>query len=164
MLKQLAAFAALSTLCIATGVQAQNNVDPTLRPIEGLRPPIPELVKPPLEIDVDLTKGAGQRARAAGCISSQVYNTQNVNRYSTAFTVATSDGDKSFNFEASHIKHIPPGAGIPLPTREETLKWERVITTLEKAAMNRNQILIDYTDGNNQVFGFFVLWDSKCAD
>ncbi len=109
-------------------------------------------------------KTGEERARAAGCVKSQTYNTQNVNRYSTAFTVATSSGDKTFNFERDEIRFIPPGAGLPLPSRAETLQWEHLIDTIQLAASTRTQLLVDYTTPSNEVFGIFVLWASKCVD
>lgn len=102
-------------------------------------------------------------ARAAGCISHQVYNVQGLSRISTAFVLSTSSGDQKFNFETDAIRHIPEGAGLPLASTGETNRWDRVLTTLERAAAANKPLLVDYNLPSREVFGIHVQWSGNCA-
>jgi len=102
-------------------------------------------------------------ARAAGCISHQVYNVQGLSRVSTAFVLSTSSGDQTFNFEADAIRHIAAGAGLPLASTGETNRWDRVLTTLERAAAANKPLLVDYNLPSREVFGIYVQWSGNCA-
>ncbi len=105
-----------------------------------------------------------ERQRVGGCIKHQLYNTQSADRYSVSFMLATSDGDRNFNFERDRIRYVASGAPLPLPTRAETLKWEMVIGTLEAAATARRPVLVDYTTPSNEVFGIYVQWSENCPN
>lgn len=146
-------------LVAATGLAAL----PAAAQGEGIPPaikPIPKLPGPKIPKTPEAAPAA--QARLAGCIRHQVYNTQSVNNFSTAFTLITSDGDRQFNFEADKIRYIPPGAPLPLPTAAETLKWTRVLDTLERAAAAGKPLLVDYTTPSNEVFGIYVQWTENC--
>ena len=110
----------------------------------------------------DLTT-ANTTARAAGCIKHQVYNIQGLSRIATAFVLNTSSGDQTFNFEADAIRHIPAGAGLPIASTGETNRWDRVLTTLERAAAADKPLLIDYNLPSREVFGMYIQWESNCA-
>ena len=101
--------------------------------------------------------------RAVGCISHQVYNIQGLSRVSTAFVLSTSSGDQTFNFEADAIRHVPAGSGLPLSSTAETNRWDRVLTTLERAAAADKPILVDYRLPGREVFGMHVQWAGDCA-
>jgi hypothetical protein len=146
-------------LAAATGLAALpaaaqgDGIPPAIKPIPKL--PGPKTPKTPEAAPV-------ATARLAGCIRHQVYNTQSVNNFSTAFTLITSDGDRKFNFEADKIRYIPPGAPLPLPTAAETLKWTRILDTLERAAAAGKPLLVEYTTPSNEVFGIYVQWAENC--
>jgi hypothetical protein len=146
-------------LAAATGLAALpaaaqgDGIPPAIKPIPKL--PDPKIPKLPEAAPV-------ATARLAGCIRHQVYNTQSVNNFSTAFTLITSDGDRQFNFEADKIRYIPPGAPLPLPTAAETLKWTRILDTLERAAAAGKPLLVEYTTPSNEVFGIYVQWTENC--
>jgi len=146
-------------LAAATGLAALpaaaqgDGIPPAIKPIPKL--PGPRTPKTPEAAPV-------ATARLAGCIRHQVYNTQSVNNFSTAFTLITSDGDRQFNFEADKIRYIPPGAPLPLPTAAETLKWTRILDTLERAAAAGKPLLVEYTTPSNEVFSIYVQWTENC--
>lgn len=146
-------------LAAATGLAALpaaaqgDGIPPAIKPIPKL--PGPKTPKTPEAAPV-------ATARLAGCIRHQVYNTQSVNNFSTAFTLITSDGDRQFNFEADKIRYIPPGAPLPLPTAAETLKWTRILDTLERAAAAGKPLLVEYTTPSNEVFSIYVQWTENC--
>jgi hypothetical protein len=146
-------------LAAATGLAALpaaaqgEGIPPAIKPI----PKLPGTKLPKLPEAAPVTQ-----ARLAGCIRHQVYNTQSVNNFSTAFTLITADGDRLFNFEADKIRYIPPGAPLPLPTAAETLKWTRLLDTLERAAAAGKPLLVDYTTPSNEVFGIYVQWSENC--
>lgn len=102
-------------------------------------------------------------ARAAGCIKHQVYNIQGLSRVATAFVLTTSSGDQTFNFEGDAIRHIPAGAGLPIASTAETNRWDRVLTTLERAAAADKPLLVDYNLPSREVFGIYVQWEGNCA-
>ncbi len=104
-----------------------------------------------------------ETARAAGCISHQVYNIQSLSRISTAFVLSTSSGDQKFNFEPDAIRHVPDGAGLPLASTGETNRWDRVLTTLERAAAADKPLLVDYKLPGREVYGIHVQWSGNCA-
>ena len=104
-----------------------------------------------------------ETARAAGCISHQVYNVQGLSRISTAFILSTSSGDQKFNFEPDAIRHIPDGASLPLASTGETNRWDRVLTTLERAAAANKPLLVDYKLPGREVYGIHVQWSGNCA-
>ncbi|MGB3626624.1 MAG: hypothetical protein WA989_12395 [Henriciella sp.] len=155
MRHMIASFALAATGLVALPVSAQIQAElpqvelPTKKPPLSKVPKLSEAVKP------------GQ-ARLAGCIRHQVYNTQSVNQISTAFTLITSEGDRTFNFEADRIRYIPPGTGLPLPTAAQTDKWDRILDTLERAAAAGKPLLIDYSTPSNEVFGMYVQWSENC--
>ncbi len=103
-----------------------------------------------------------ERQRALGCVKHQLYNTRSADHYSVSFMIATSEGDRNFNFESDRIRHVPSGSPLPIPTRAETLKWEMIIGTLEAAAAARKPVIIDYTTPSNAVFGIYVQWSDSC--
>ena len=144
-------------LAAATGLAAL----PAAAHGQGIQPVIKPVLKLPPKVlaEVPITVAT---ARPAGCIRHQVYNTQSVNNFSTAFTLITSDGDRQFNFEADKIRYIPPGAPLPLPTAAETLKWTRILDTLERAAAAGKPLLVEYTTPSNEVFGIYVQWTENC--
>ena len=145
------AAAGLPALPAAAQVQGQlPQVElPTPKLPQGKVPKLPDALKP------------GQ-ARLAGCIRHQVYNTQSVINFSTAFTLATDSGDKTFSFEADKIRYIPEGAGMPLATAAQTQKWTRILDTLERAAAAGKPLLVDYATPSNEVFGIYVQWSGNC--
>jgi len=128
-------------LAAATGLAAL----PTAAQGDGIPPaikPIPKLPDPKIPKLPEAAPVA--TARLAGCIRHQVYNTQSVNNFSTAFTLITADGDRQFNFEADKIRYIPPGGPLPLPTAAG------------------KPLLVDYTTPSNEVFGIYVQWTENC--
>jgi hypothetical protein len=151
---------AVLLLAAATGLAALpaaaqgEGIPPAIKPIPKL--PGPKIPNPPEAAPV-------AQARLAGCIRHQTYNTQSPANFSTSFTLITSDGDRTFNFEADKIRYIPPGAPLPLPTAAETLKWTRILDTLERAAAAGKPLLVDYTTPSNEVFGIYVQWTENCA-
>jgi hypothetical protein len=78
------------------------------------------------------------------------------------FTLITSSGDQRINFEADKIRYVPPGAPLPLPTTAQTLKWTRILDTLERAAAAGKPLLVDYATPSNEVFGIYVQWTENC--
>jgi len=146
-------------LAAATGLAALpaaaqgDGPPPVIKPIPKV--PGPKLPKVPEAAPVT-------QARLAGCIRHQTYNTQSPTNFSTAFTLITPSGDQQFNFEADKIRYIPPGAPLPLPTAAETLKWTRILDTLERAAAANKPLLVDYTTPSNEVFGIYVQWSGNC--
>lgn len=147
-------------LAAATGLAALpaaaqgDGAAPVIKPVVP-KVPVTKVPKKPEAAPVS-------QARLAGCIRHQVYNTQSAANFSTAFTLITSDGDRQFNFEADKIRYIPPGAPLPLPTAPETLKWTRLLDTLERAAAAGKPLLVDYTTPSNEVFGIYVQWSENC--
>lgn len=149
------AISALGALPAAAQVGGQVPV-PDIRqtlpkvPVSKL-PAIPEAVKP------------GQ-ARAAGCIKHELYNIQSVTGMSISFTLETSAGEETFNFEGTQIKRIAPGAGLPLVTTAETQRWTRLLDTLERAAAAGKPLIVDYQTPSGTVFGIYVQWSEDCPD
>ncbi len=127
---------------------------PVIKPVMP-KIPIEKLTKPPEAATIT-------RERLAGCIRHQTYNTQSPANFSTAFTLITAEGDRLFNFEADKIRYVPPGSPLPLPTAAETLKWTRILDTLERAAAAGKPLLVDYTAPSNEVFGIYVQWSGNC--
>jgi len=124
---------------------------------------LPEKVQNPLKtppVIGDLTRPT--TARAAGCIKHQVYNIQGLSRIATMFVLSTSGGDQRFNFEADAIRHLPEGAGVPIATTGETNRWDRVLTTLERAAAANKPLLIDYNLPGRDVYGMYIQWSGNC--
>lgn len=113
-------------------------------------------------LDGVLKAGTG---RAVGCISHQVYNIQvpGVNRISAMFVLSTSSGDQKFNFEGNAIRHVPDGAPVPLASTLETNRWDRILTTLERAGAADKPILVNYNLPSREVFGIHVQWSENCA-
>ncbi|MEM7460320.1 MAG: hypothetical protein AAF331_12705 [Pseudomonadota bacterium] len=157
---RLLVVAALASTGLATAQDAQK-----LQPVQLQEIQLPEQVinpagkQPQLNLD-GVTKSA--QARAAGCIKHQVYNVQGLNRISTTFVVATSSGDKTFNFEGNAIRYIPDGDPLPLASTLETNRWDRILTTLERAGAANKPLLVDYNTGTREVFGIFVQWSGNC--
>lgn len=112
--------------------------------------------------DLDTIMGSST-ARAAGCIKHQLYNIQGLSRIATMFVLNTSSGDMRFNFEADAIRYLPPGAPVPIATTGETNRWDRVLTTLERAAAADKPLLVDYNMPGRDVFGIYVQWEGNCA-
>jgi hypothetical protein len=101
------------------------------------------------------------RARALGCLASQTYNTQSADRYSMLFVIVDSAGERHrFNFEARTIQRIT--GPVPLSSTAETLQWERIMETIERAGMAERPIMVDYTTPDNKVFGITVQWETRC--
>lgn len=142
-------------LAAATGLSAlpaaaqAGGIPPQIKPIPKATPKLPDVAPP-------------GTARLAGCIRHQIYNTQSVTNFSTSFTLITSAGDRQFNFEADKIRYIPPGAPLPLPTAAQTLKWARLLDTLERAAAAGKPLLVDYSTPSNEVYGIYVQWSENC--
>ena len=142
-------------LAAATGLAALpaaaqgDAIPPAIKPIPKPTPKLPEAALP----------GTG---RLAGCIRHELYNTQSVTNYSAMFTLITSSGDQRINFEADKIRYVPPGAPLPLPTTAQTLKWTRILDTLERAAAAGKPLLVDYATPSNEVFGIYVQWTENC--
>ncbi len=113
--------------------------------------------------EVDGVLKSGGTARALGCVSHQVYNIQGLNLISTGFVLTTSSGDQLFNFEGDAIRHVPSGAPIPLASSLETNRWDRILTTFERAAAADKPLLIDYKLPGREVFGVHVQWSGNCA-
>ena len=103
------------------------------------------------------------RSRAAGCIKHQLYNVQGLNRISTTFVIATSSGDKRFNFEGNAIRYVPDGDPLPLASTLETNRWDRILTTLERAGAADKPLLVDYNTASREVFGIYIQWSGNCA-
>ena len=103
------------------------------------------------------------RARAAGCIKHQLYNVQGLNRISATFVISTSSGDKRFNFEGNAIRYVPDGDPLPLASTLETNRWDRILTTLERAGAADKPLLVDYNTATREVFGIYVQWSGNCA-
>ena len=102
-------------------------------------------------------------ARAVGCVQHQVYNIQGLSRIATMFVLNTSSGNQRFNFEADAIRHIPDGAPVPIASTGETNRWDRVLTTLERAAAADKPILIDYNLPGRDVYAMNIQWSGNCA-
>jgi len=147
--------------CLALAAATGFGALPAAAQGAGSAPVIKPVLKLPPKVlaEVPITVAT---ARLAGCIRHQTYNTQSVTNYSTSFTLITSEGDRQFNFEADKIRYIPPGGPLPLPTTAETLKWTRLLDTLERAAAAGKPLLVDYTTSSNEVFGIYVQWSENC--
>jgi len=157
-------WAALTALAISGLAQAQETQKLQPRQLQDVQLPqqvlTPPGKQPRLELEaIDTT----QRSRAAGCIKHQVYNVQGLNRISTLFVIETSSGDKTFNFEGNAIRFIPDGDPLPLASTLETNRWDRILTTLERAAAADKPLLVDYHTTTREVFGIFVQWSGNCA-
>lgn len=154
-MKHVIASLALAATALTLPASAQEQAKlpqveiPTKKPPLDTAPTLPDALKP------------GQ-ARLAGCIRHQVYNIPSVSKISTAFTLITSEGDRTFNIEADRIRYIPPGAGLPLATAAQTDKWDRVLDTIERAAAAGKPLLVDYSTPSNEVFGIYVQWSGNC--
>ena len=157
----LAAFAAFAAAGLA---QAQESEKLHPRQLQELQLPqqilTPPAKQPRLGPDAIDTV---DRSRAAGCIKHQVYNVQGLNRISTMFVIATSSGDKTFNFEGNAIRFVPDGDPLPLASTLETNRWDRILTTLERAGAANKPHLVDYNTATREVFGMFVQWSENCA-
>lgn len=125
---------------------------------------LPQQVQVPLDKAPalkDLT--AARTGRAVGCIKHQVYNIQGLSRIATLFVLKTSSGDQRFNFEADAIRHLADGAPVPIATTGETNRWDRVLTTLERAAAADKPLLINYNLPGRDVYSINVQWEGNCA-
>ncbi|MEL7032844.1 MAG: hypothetical protein AAGL97_12190 [Pseudomonadota bacterium] len=156
---QVLFIAALTASGLAAAQDAQK-----LKPAQLEEVQLPQQVLNPAgkqpELEGVLTS---DRARAAGCIKHQVYNVQGLNRISTMFVVATSSGDKQFNFEGNAIRYVPDGDPLPLASTLETNRWDRILTTLERAGAANKPLLVDYRTSTREVFGIYVQWSGNCA-
>ncbi|MEO1552437.1 MAG: hypothetical protein AAFR82_00775 [Pseudomonadota bacterium] len=153
------AIAALAASGLATAQQAEKLKPAQLQELQ-LPPQVlnPAGKQPQLEEIMEAT-----RARAAGCIKHQVYNVQGLNRISTLFVLATSSGDRTFNFEGNAIRYVPDGDPLPLASTLETNRWDRILTTLERAAAADKPLLVDYNSTTREVYGIYVQWSENCA-
>ncbi len=125
---------------------------------------LPQEIQVPLDKAPVLKDLTGARTgRAVGCIKHQVYNIQGLSRIATMFVLNTSSGDQRFNFEADAIRHLPTGAPVPIATTGETNRWDRVLTTLERAAAADKPVLIDYNLPGRDVYGMHIQWEGNCA-
>lgn len=155
---KILAVAALATNGIASA--QDKNVPKQLQEIQ-----LPEQVQIPAgkQPQLEGILEAGGTARAAGCIKHQVYNVQGLNRIATTFVLSTSSGDQRFNFEGTAIRHVPEGAPLPIASTLETNRWDRILTTLERAAAADKPLLVDYNLPSREVFGIYVQWSGNCA-
>jgi len=123
---------------------------PVERPALIARPTPPELTADPVST-----------ASVTGCLISQTYNTQSIEDYSMQFRLGTAAGPVMFNFAETHLEKSDPSSFL-LTDREHTLMWERIMETIERAAMSERQIRISYEVPSNNVFGVAILWDTPC--
>ena len=98
---------------------------------------------------------------ASGCILSETFNTQSVTNYSMQFRLMTSAGPEMFNFTGTYLMHADP-ASFPLATRDETLRWTRIMDALERAAMSDRPIDVQYELPSHRVFGVTIRWNERC--
>lgn len=153
---------AVAALAVSGGAIAQDKQKLQL-PAQELQLPDQVRIPPGKQPQLEAVLDSSTTERAAGCIKHQVYNVQGLNRVSTMFVLATSSGDMTFNFEGTAIRYIPEGDPIPLASSLETKRWERILTTLERAAAADKPLLIDYNMPSREVFGMFVQWSENCA-
>lgn len=125
---------------------------------------LPKQVQVPLDKAPALKDLTGaSTGRAVGCIKHQVYNIQSLSRIATMFVLKTSSGDQRFNFEPDAIRHLPTGAPVPIASTGETNRWDRVLTTLERAAAADKPLLINYNLPGREVYSMHVQWEGNCA-
>ncbi len=154
MFKALLASVLLATVTVPIAVaQGQVKRDPVIKPPTD----ISKLPAPPPSGPTARTQ-----ERAAGCIKHQLYNVQSVEQMSVSLMLETSAGDRNFNFEGREIRYIPSGSPLPLGTTAETLRWTRLLDTLERAAAANKPLLIDYEMPSGEVFGIYVQWAGAC--
>ena len=101
-----------------------------------------------------------EQRTASGCILSETFNTQSVSDYSMQFRLMTSSGPEMFNFTGTHLMHADP-ASFPLATRDETLRWTRIMDARERAAMRERPIDVQYELPSRRVFGVTIRWNER---
>ncbi|MEM5516048.1 hypothetical protein WNY37_03735 [Henriciella sp. AS95] len=145
--------AATSAAALSASAQVKGKLDQIQIPTE----------RPPLNMTPDIldTKKPGQ-ANLLGCVASEVYNTQSVTAYSVLVVLETSEGDRRVNFEGDKIRYVPPGDPLPLATTAQTLKWTRILDTIERAAAADKPLVVSYSTPSNDVFGVMVQWSGDC--
>lgn len=101
-------------------------------------------------------------ARSLGCISIEILDTQNIDNYTVQFRVETANGLEIFTFGPTQVVKVDGTSGSPLATREQTVRWTKILDSLERAAVAGKPLLIDYEVESRRVFGFSILWDGSC--
>jgi len=77
--------------------------------------------------------------------------------------LSTSSGDQLFNFEGDAIRHVPAGTAPRLASSLETNRWDRILTTLERAGAADKPLLINYNLPGREVFSLHIQWSGNCA-
>ena len=123
--------------------------------------PLPEGVAKPLP------SGGGKvvapaTARVIGCVSTTIWNTAGIDYYSNSFSLKDSSGAaQTFAFAPSVLYAAVPGS-LPLASRADSEKWRMVIESVERAAVARRQLMVDYETVSRRTFGVVILWDQTC--
>lgn len=148
----------------ATGSVAAQDKQKTV-PLQMQEMQLPEQVINPAgkQPALDGVLKSGGTARAVGCISHQVYNIQGLNLISTGFVLSTSSGDQVFHFQGDAIRHVPAGSPVRLSSTLETNRWDRILTTLERAAAADKPLLINYNLPGRDVYSIHVQWSQDCS-
>ena len=150
----LAALAASSPAFAQKEPPVETKDAPVMRPLpEGVAKPLPS--------------GGGKVtapaiARATGCVSSTVWNTAGIDYYSNSFSLKDSSGaEQIFAFAPAVLYAAVPGS-LPLASRADSEKWRMVIESVERAAVARRQLMVDYETVSRRTFGVVILWDRTC--
>jgi hypothetical protein len=154
MKRSLTAAAALAALSLAAPAAAQK--EPAVR--------LPDTIKLPDGIKRPDLRPAGAEplpVTVRGCIVSETFNTQSATDYSMQFRIRTATGFEMFNFTRDYIVRADP-ASFTLATREDTMRWTRIMDALERAAQEQRTIDVSYDDRNQRVFGISINWNEDC--
>jgi hypothetical protein len=118
--------AALAAFALAAPAAAQK--EPLIKLPDGIKRP-----------DLRLPGSAPEPVTVRGCIVSETFNTQSVTDYSMQFRIRTATGFEMFNFTADYLVRVDPSS-FTLATREETLRWTRIMDALERAAQEQRTV------------------------
>lgn len=148
------AAALLGALLLAAPASAQK--EPVVKLPDSIK--LPDGVKLP---DLRRPGAEPEPVTVRGCIVSETFNTQSATEYSMQFRIRTASGFEMFNFTGDYLVRADPSS-FTLATRDETLRWTRIMDALERAAQENRTIDVSYDNRNQRVFGVSINWNEAC--
>jgi hypothetical protein len=97
------------------------------------------------------------QASITGCLARQVWDVQDIDNYTAQIWLNVAGATERFNFQPNRVEMIAP-TGTPLTTREQAMKYEMIIRSIEAAGVARRQITVDYETATRRVFGITIEW------
>lgn len=100
---------------------------------------------------------AQKQATMTGCLSRELWDVQSIDGYSLQIWLTVGAKDERFNFQPDRVQLIAP-TGTPLTTREQAMKYDMIVRSLEAAGIAKRKITLAYEPATRNVFGIAVEW------